>query len=313
MLGCVGLLASFATLAAPLVPVITVPRTDFAVFGIGGLRGTGAGSIAVSGLAGTVDRAFLVWHGVANTTAPLTPNAVFAGTALRGINVGITADTTWGRASSQAFYADVTGLVRGNGNYSLSGMRNAPTFDPNGASLLVFYRDGNGANDRDIAVLLGNDSNTASAGDPAGWSFVQGGIVFSAGTAALTLIVSDGQNFQESGSNSLAVNATAVSVPRFQGSTVPVAPGSAVTDGGLWDQVAASITSAMVPGPNTVTVTGQPEVNLDALNLVAVVFDLPAGALPEPPVEVPAVSPLGLAALAALLGAGGLLRLRRRR
>lgn len=307
----VGSLLPSEAIGAPLATGLLVPRTDFAVFGVGGLRGTGNGTVTVSGVSGEVRRAILLWHGVANTASPLSPSAVFAGKPVVGFNVGVTADTTWGRASSQAFFADVTDVVAGNGNYALSGMRNAPTFDPNGASLLVFYRDGNAANDRDVAVLWGNDSNTASPGDPAGWAFSQQGIVYAGGAATMTLIVSDGQNFQESGSNSLNVNGSNVGIPRFQGNTVPVAPGSSVTDGGLWDHVTVSIAPYLVTGENTLSVAGQPEVNLDALNLVGALIDLPPGTLVLPVSDVPAVSPGKLAWLAAaMLAIGGLARRR---
>lgn len=299
--------------AAPVVPTLTVNRTDFAAFGIGGLRGHGTGTLVVSGINGPVHRALLIWHGMSGSTTPLNPAASFAGAPIRGTPVGVTPDTTWGFATSQSFYADVSGLVSGNGNYVLTGLRDGQTFDPNGAALLVFYNDAIGTNDRDIAILLGNDANIANPADPVGWAFSLPGIQYAGGSAAMTLIVSDGQNFLETGSNTLTVNATTVTVPRFQGNTVPIAPGSSVDNGGLWDHVTVPVTANLVPGLNSLSVTGQPEVNLDAINLVGVLIDLPAGALPPPPREAPTLSTALLAALAGLLAVGGAARLRRRR
>jgi hypothetical protein len=62
-------------------------------------------------------------------------------------------------------------------------------------SLVVFYDDGNAANNRDFVMFNGNDSNFQSAFDPAVWDITLNGINYSAGTANLVTYVSDGQNF----------------------------------------------------------------------------------------------------------------------
>ncbi|MGH8477955.1 MAG: IPTL-CTERM sorting domain-containing protein [Methylococcales bacterium] len=192
------------------------------------------------------------------------------------------------------------------------------TFDPNGASLLVFYNDGDSTNNRDVAVFWGNDSNQPNTFDPAGWSATLSGINFSSGTAALNLIVADGQNFGESGSNTLTINAAPVTFPLFQGASLPVAPGSSVSNGGLWDHASAPIGSLLSPGPNTLTVTGNPEGFQDCLSLIGTVFDLPAGTVTPPPPTptaipsgIPTLSEYSLIGLAGLLGLWGLMRLRR--
>jgi hypothetical protein len=294
-------------------PVVT--GTDYALFGISGLRGTGVGTVTVSGVTGTVTRAILVWHGVATTLTPLTGSATVNGTAVAGSNIGLSSDNCWTQTSSQAFQADVTSLVTGNGAYNLTAMRTAGTFDPNGASLLVYFNDGNGSNNRDVAVFWGNDSNITNTFDPAGWSASLNGINYGGGTASLGLIVSDGQDFGETGSNTLTVNSTAVSFPRFQGASLPLAPGSSTTTGGLWDHASADVTSILSPGPNNLTLTGNPESTADCLSLIGAVFNLPAGAItPQAPVNnsIPTASPVALGGLSAALALWGVYGLRRR-
>lgn len=66
-----------------------VGSTDFGMFGISGLRGTGTGTITVTGVTGTVTRAVLVWHGVASTTTALTRGGSIGGTPFTGTNIGL--------------------------------------------------------------------------------------------------------------------------------------------------------------------------------------------------------------------------------
>lgn len=281
-----------------------VGSTDFGLFGISGLRGTGNGTITVTGVTGTVTRAILVWHGLASTATAIGRTGTIGSTNFTGTNIGLSSDNCWSQASSQAFQADVTSAVTGNGSYALSNMRAAGTFDPNGASLLVFYNDGNATNNRDIAVFWGNDSNQTNSFDPAGWSATLPGINYSSGTATLNVIVSDGQNFGETGTNTLTVNATPISFPLFQGASLPKAPGSSVVDG-LWDHASASVASVLVPGPNTLTVTGNPEGSQDCLSLVAALFDLPGGTVTPPVIPPVAVGPVVAVPTLSALGLGG--------
>ena len=320
-----------ASLAIPsfsnqLTPQAFVASTDYALFGISGLRGTGTGTITVSGVTGTVTKAILVWHGLATTASAISRSATIGGTTVNGTNVGLSSDNCWSQASSQAFQADVTAQVAGNGTYALTNMRTAGTFDPNGASLLIFFNDGNAANNRDVAVFLGNDSNQANSFDAAGWSASLGGINYTSGVVNLGIIVSDGQNFGEVGTNTLSINGTGFTYPLFQGASLPIAPGSTVTNGGLWDHVSAPITSAMVPGANTLTLTSSPE-SADCVSLIAAVFDLPGGAVVTPPVigvpppvfvvpptvGVPTLSAIGLGGVSLSAMLWGIYALRNRR
>lgn len=281
-----------------------VGSTDFGLFGISGLRGTGNGTITVSGVSGTVTQAILVWHGLTNTATPITRTGTIGSTNFTGTNIGLSSDNCWSQAASQAFQADVTSAVTGNGSYALTNMRTAGTFDPNGASLLVFYNDGNSTNNRDIAVFWGNDSNQTNSFDPAGWSASLSGINYTSGAATLNVIVSDGQNFGETGTNTLTVNSTPITFPLFQGASLPVAPGSSNTNGGLWDHASASVASVLTPGPNTLSVTGNPEGSQDCLSLVGAIFDLPGGTV-TPPVIPPAAGPAVTVPTLSALGLGG--------
>ena len=100
---------------------LSVSNTDVGEFGYGGMRGIGSGSIDVSGISGPVFHAFLYWHGPTNSTDPNANASVnFNGTPVTGTNIGTTSDNNWGFLNSQAYRADVTGLVTGDGTYSLS-------------------------------------------------------------------------------------------------------------------------------------------------------------------------------------------------
>lgn len=142
----------------------TVFGTKVAYAGFGGMRGNGTGSLTVSGVSGTVTHAFLYWHGPTNSADPNANATVgFNGHSITGTNIGFSSDNNWGFENSQAYRADVTSLVTGNGTYSLSNFTKTDSSgtvaDVNGASLIVFYDDGNTATNRDVVVFEGNDSN----------------------------------------------------------------------------------------------------------------------------------------------------------
>ena len=205
-------------------------NTDWSYAGVGGLRGTGASSINLSGVSGTVNQAYLYWHGPTNSTDPThNANINFVSTPISGTNIGFSDDNQWARANSQAYRADVTTLVTGNGNYSLSGL--VPN-DTNGASLVVFFDDGDSTNNRDVVLYDGNDANDVNIYDPYGWDITLSGINYSSGTASLLFGVSDGQSWL---SDPLLPNGTTIAGPAvvFDGPTVPTTAGTTVTNGSL--------------------------------------------------------------------------------
>lgn len=276
-------------LANDIQPYRIVANTDVVSAGYGGIRGNGTGSITVSGVSGTVQLALLYWHGPTNSTDPNANITVsFAGTDVSGTNIGFSSDNCWAFLNSQAYRADVTALVSGNGSYALSNFRK-PNAEINGASLIVFFDDGDAANNRDIVLFDGNDSNEINIYDAPGWNLTLPGINYGSGTAGFELHVSDGQNstFVD---DAVVVNNVTV-LPRgpiFSGNTVPNGPSVPITNGGLWDIINIDITNSLTPGNNTLNLRSG--LAGDCLSLIVAAINLPVGAAP-PSFPPPPVSP----------------------
>jgi hypothetical protein len=259
----------------------TVFATNMVSAGYGGMRGgDGTGTLTVAGVSGTVTKALLYWHGPTNSTDPAANAAVsLAGHAVTGTNIGVSEANCWPYANSQAYRADVTGLVAGNGSYALAGFVK-PDANINGVSLLVFFDDGNASNNRDIVLFDGNDSTNPNPNDADGWNVTLAGINYSTGSANMTLHVADGQRFPD---GAIDVNGTTVAPAGelFDGDSVPVGPTADSTNGGLWDIKPFDVTSVLHPGANTLALTSAQ--NGDCLSLVVAAVDLPAGAAPDQP------------------------------
>lgn len=284
--------------------------TDWTTAGYGGMRGVGTGDVSLSGVSGTISQAYLYWHGPTNSTDPAANASVnFAGTDITGSNIGFSDDNFWGFDNSQAYRADVTSLVTGNGNYSLSNF-NKTGVEINGVSLMVFFDDGDSTNNRDVVLFDGNDANFTNVFDPLGWDISLPGINYSSGNAFLNMGVSDGQDFGTSDDGNLTVNGTIIaSGGLFQGDSVPGGTGGP-SNGLLWDLKDFDITSLLTPGLNNLNVT-MGSVN-DALSAIHVAIDLPAGAAPQqPPTNtVPEPATLALAGIG-MLGMGAIRRRRK--
>ena len=284
--------------------------TDWTTAGYGGMRGVGTGDVSLSGVSGTISQAYLYWHGPTNSTDPAANASVnFAGTDITGSNIGFSDDNFWGFDNSQAYRADVTSLVTGNGNYSLSNF-NKTGVEINGVSLMVFFDDGDSTNNRDVVLFDGNDANFTNVFDPLGWDISLPGINYSSGNAFLNMGVSDGQDFGTSDDGNLTVNGTIIaSGGLFQGDSVPGGTGGP-SNGLLWDLKDFDITSLLTPGLNNLNVT-MDSVN-DALSAIHVAIDLPAGAAPQqPPTNtVPEPATLALAGIG-MLGMGAIRRRRK--
>ena len=253
----------------------SVSHTDIAGFGIGGMRGTGTGTIVTSGITGPVAHAFLYWHGPTNSADPASNASVtFNGTAITGANIGTASDNNWSFTNSQAYRADVTSLVTGNASYSLSNFLKADA-DINGVSLIVFYDDGNPSNDRNVVAWNGNDSNVTlgPAYNPDGWDETISGVPYpGSGAASLDLVVSDGQTFND---DAVVVNGSTLAAagPIFQGDAGPNGPAG---NGSLWDVKSFDITGLLTSGTNSVHLTTG--VAIDYLSLVVAIADVPASA-----------------------------------
>jgi hypothetical protein len=106
-----------------------------------GLRGRGYGIINLSGVPfnGRVQRAFLYWATLGNSD--LYTNPTLNGNTVSGQRVGASMDTCWGASANYVYRAEVTDLVNGNGDYTISGLPNnlAGGNDSQGASLVVVY------------------------------------------------------------------------------------------------------------------------------------------------------------------------------
>jgi hypothetical protein len=281
------LAAAGNTKANDIVKFETVFDTDYVTAGTGGMRGNGNGTIVLSGINGPVRKAYLYWQGPTNSSSPTANASVTVnGTTVIGVNIGFSNDNCWGFNNSQAYRADVTSLVQstGNGTYTLTNFVKAGGVDINGVSLIVFFDDGNEANDRDIVIFNGNDSNIDNPFDAPGWNVTLAGIVYASGTARLQMHVSDGQAFLD---DAVKVNNT-VLLPTgaiFQGTLGP-----STQNGSLWDIRNIDVTSLLTPGPNTLSMTTG--VNNDCLSLVVAIIDLPAGAAPCNPGAVIRVEPI---------------------
>lgn len=243
---------------------------DYVSAGHGGIREVGTGTITLTGVTGAVVRAILYWHGPTNI-ADVRANAVveFAGEVIEGRNIGFSADNCWGFANSQAYRADVTALVTGDGAYRFAGFYR-PEVDINGLSLLVFFDDGDPGNDRSIRLFDGNDSNDLNPYDDYGWAQTYPGLVTSTTTGALLeLHVADGQDFFDA---AIYLNGAELvpTGPIFSGDSVPVGPAAAQTGGGLWDIRRFDVAPFLGSGANTVELTA--EQDEDCLSLVSAVW-----------------------------------------
>ena len=256
----------------------TVYDTDWTTAGVGGLRGTGSGVINVTGVTGPVTQSYTYWAGPTDSTDPnFNASATINGASVTGTNIGFSQDNYWGFDNSQAYRADTSSVINGNGSYTISGL------DPNtnGAGSLVFFNDGNSANNRDVVIFDGNDANFASTYDPAGWNLSLDGINYTSGAAYITFMVSDGQDFGSNDDGTIEINGVPlVSGGIFQGNSLCCGAGP-TGNGNLWDIKTFDITSFLTPGVNNLNVTLGPGFD-DAIADIVAAVDLPAGAAPPP-------------------------------
>lgn len=298
-------LVSTSAVATDLKLFTTIFNTDFTAVGIGGLRnGSGSATLNLSGVTGPVSKAYLYWHGPTDVeTNPETANSnvMFAGNSITGTYLGISSDNCWDFANSVAYRADVTSLVTGDGSYSLANFIKSDV-QINGFSLIVFFQDGNSANNRDVVLFDGNDSNIVNPFDAPGWNITLSGINYSSGTANAQFHVADGQSFLD---DALIANSTTLAPAGaiFQGTNAQNGGSGFPRDGLLWDINTFSVTSLLSPGPNKLNITTG--VDSDCLGCVLIAIDLPAGAAPEqPPNGTPEPGSLALLGGALLAGLG---------
>ena len=275
--------------AAEIQPTRTVRNIDMATAGVGGIK-SGTGSIALAGVSGSVRKAYLYWHGVNINGAYGRGTVSFNGQPVSGRSLGISGTNCWGATGrSQAFEADVSALVSGNGTYSLSGLGNAGTGEEaNGASLVVLYNDGNAGNDRDVVFYTGNDSiiGATQFGDADGWRATLPATAYSGGQVKATLHVADGQDSPyPDGTVTFSTAGGLVSIydtnALFDGNSLPSAGDPRPPTGeGMYDVHAFDITAAFgSPGTRSLSIQAPP--GGDCTALIAATIDFAPGNAPE--------------------------------
>ena len=295
LVGSVALLtlATGMTQAEEIKPARTVRNVDMVAAGVGGID-TGTGSIVLSGVNGTVKRAYLYWYGI-NAAGAYNRTAIsFKGQPITGAALGASGTNCWGPGQSNAYEADVTSLVTGNGSYSLSGLAAGAGEHADGASLVVLYNDANSTNDRDIVFFTGNDSNFGAAafGDANGWQATLPGINYTGGNVFATLHVADGQlpeyppdpdvTFSTSQGSTTITDTSSL----FDGNSLPSGGNSRASGGeGLYDIHTFDITGAFGVGSGVRTLNvaafPNPSMPTDCMSLVAMTVSLAAGDAPD--------------------------------
>jgi hypothetical protein len=277
----------------------TIYNTDFASAGVGGMRNASTATLRMSGIVGTVNQAYLYWHGPMNSANPLANATIqLNGQAITGELVGLSDDNCWGFNTSVGYRADVTPMVQQvrNGSYVLSQfVKQGTNVNANGASLLVFFNDGDPDNNRDVVLFEGNDSNAPNIYDGLGWNVSFGGIDYSSGQAIIQLHVSDGQTWED---DALILNGSIIQHRGgvFEGNTVPASNNGPENNGRLWDIRAWDITAFFAPGTNNLTLThgyiarSDGSAKGDCVSLIVAAINLPAGSAPEPGNRPPVIT-----------------------
>ena len=261
-----------------------VRNTDFVSAGVGGLRNIGKGTITLRGMTGTVHQAWLYWAGPSNSTNPLANAAITLNSRpIVGEQIGFTSDNCWGYRNSQAYRADVTSIVAamGNGAYAIAGLlKQGTNINANGASLLVFYNDAHAANNLDVVLFDGNDSNAPNPYDMLGWNVRLAGIQYTNGSAGIQLHVSDGQAYKD---GAVIINGKPIIAAGsvFQGTSTPAPNDGPINNGALWDIKNLDVTPFLAAGTNSLQMTHNYLTSGgDCVALVVAAFNLPAGVAP---------------------------------
>ena len=234
-------------------------NVDWTIAG-GGEARDGNTAVSLGGVSGTIKFAFLYW-GELDFSGSSDNVINFNGNTVVGGRLGTSVDTCWGSDHSVGYFADVTNYVSGNGTFSISGMGEGGQ----GASLVVFYDDGDVTNNRDVTLYAGNDATNAGG---AITNINLGNIEYDSGDVNVTLSVGDGQWYSD---GTLRVNGTSVGSNLFSGATGEM--GSFTSDS-LWDVVSVDISSLLSVGSNNVHITHQTVE--DCLQFVSVIVDKPS-------------------------------------
>ncbi len=308
MLSLALLWGSAGVSATTLTLFNVFPNAKYAEAAVGGLRGIGSGTLELTNLpAGAIiTGAYLYWQGHLNDPGDallnagrftngyvyVTTTASVSAQLVKGTCLGPSAPDLWDSVPytyGLAYRADLTALVRQQGSGAYLIRPNSPLgANAEGASLVVFYQDGDTAHYRTLAVYDGNDCNAPSGFDALGWNLLIPAVSYQPTSpptpAYLHLHVADGQAYPDD--NLYLNNRVLAPQPNVFNGDAPydTSSGYAFTYywGSLWDANTYDITSFLVAGNNTLSLTTG--LSQDALSLVAAVLDMPAsGAGPSGP------------------------------
>ena len=216
------------------------------------MRNLGYGTIDLAGIpsGSTVKYAYLLWDILNDSPTPATGEGTFDSTAITGTAIGHGESPCWsGTTDNYSYVANVTSLVSGNGDYSLTGFASGQTDgadpfdsgsiapDAEGASLVVIYA--NSASPLTTIQLLGGSTETDSGNLLT--QTLNGFTATSSPSASTTFIVADGQGIGSDG----GFNSTQLVNP-FLGSAPQAVPN--YSEGNLWDNLTFDVSSDVSAG-----------------------------------------------------------------
>jgi pimeloyl-ACP methyl ester carboxylesterase len=228
-----------------------------------GMRNRGYGTIVLTGIptgARTL-AAYLYWDILSSELDSTYEKGVLNGHSITGKLIGTHGDPCWGNTTNYAYRADVTTLVGGNGNYSLSGFASGLTdgTDPwisgstppmtEGASLVVVY-DGPGLAHTRVFLY---DGSILSAGNQASVTLDHFSVSDSLTKAMTTFIGADGQIASEDDSTF-----NGVSLPSVGWDGNDPQDGDNFSNGNLWDTMVVDVTQLLPSGSTSATATVGP-------------------------------------------------------
>lgn len=273
---------------------------DWTSAGVGGIgdHAGGVATINVGPVNGTVSHAYLYWQGIDRYFSPTgmtdgiydNETITFDGNTVVGMSLGLGHSATGTtKATSQAFRADVTALVRsGTQAYNVANLASKAGHSANGVSLVIIYQDGNTSNDRDLYVLNGNHVNAGFNSD-SDWTATLTNFVGGSGDVRAQLHVADGQGtgdptvrFESSTGGSIEIEDD---IGLFDGTSVPNMGRSRVSGSALWDLHTFNLGALATPGIQTLSLK-QFENTLDTLSLVVLLFDTSYAPPNTPPVAM---------------------------
>jgi pimeloyl-ACP methyl ester carboxylesterase len=236
---------------------------DYVVAGVG-VRGTGTGTINVSGIPSGVQivAAYLYWETLGNGQV-----GNFGGRAISGIPLGTVTSPCWLPPLITVYRVDATSYISSTGNcaYQVSfpdshDFSVAPSTE--GASLLIVYQRSDLPRK---TIVIYDGAYTQTSGTPSFNLTLRGFMSASTGApqAKLTHIVGDGQSF----SKTLTIDGVVFGAP------LNPFPGA---QGQLWDNPTYDVSSLIAPGAASVTTSVQwpnmPGTPNDCLTWGAVAF-----------------------------------------